>query len=269
MNPLFNLPPEEAVLKRNISITSYYARLYLLNPLLYKWCGMAAFASYHMGKRMEKWDWSKSDIESFSATCEKKSLSLDDDFNIIREINNEIFAEMAWMHQLFHDKPFEDFLQLLNEQKKHHILIESFTKLNQARELLKNNSITPQLNTLVWEANTGILWHEQSRVVQPMFDKLGKLFSGAMTLFATFDYTINYQKTNWKNRSRFWLFMYARGFCVLRDHYFIPDVTYLSHRWFWIKKDILKNWKKIEKKNNYFIAEIETLSNLNPHLNEH
>ena len=43
------LPDYEMVLIRNKTISANYAALYQRAPKLYKWAGMAAFASYQVG----------------------------------------------------------------------------------------------------------------------------------------------------------------------------------------------------------------------------
>jgi hypothetical protein len=258
----FTLPPEEQVIKRNRTITTYYAQLYQNEPQLYKWAGMAAFASFHIGEKMQLWNWEKSGIKSFSATCEKQNLSIEDDFQVIRIINNRIFTEIGWVHLAFCQMGFQSFKALLLEKGRHQIIIYAFEKLNQARELLKKGGYSTAINELIWEANTEILWHEQSEVVQPLFDKLSDLFSHAMSFFASFDYKINHHQTNWKTRSRFILFMFFNGFNLIKKNWFIPEVTDLEQRWYWISNDLLKRWKSVEANGRLITSEISLLSQL-------
>jgi len=58
----FSLPPEDQVIKRNRTITTYYAQLYKQEPQLYKWAGMAAFASFHIGEKLQMWNWEDSGL---------------------------------------------------------------------------------------------------------------------------------------------------------------------------------------------------------------
>lgn len=258
----FNVPPEEHVIKRNRTITTYYAQLYQKQPQLYKWAGMAAFASFHIGDKLRMWNWKNSGIKTIAFTCAKKNRTLEDDFQVIRIINNKIFTEIGWAHLAFSQMDFASFKSLLIEKDKHQMIIQAFEKLDTARHLLKNNGNSDVINTLVWEANTEILWHEQSKVVQPLFDKLSPLFSGAMTFFASFDYKINHQKTTWKMPSRFILFMIFNGFSIVKKNNLIPEVTNLQHRWFWISNDLLKKWKIVESKEVLITSEIKWLSQI-------
>jgi len=257
----FQLPPEEEVIKRNRTITTYYAQLYQQNPQLYKWAGMAAFASFHIGEKLKIWNWEKSGIKA-SPILKKKNRTIEDDFQVIRILNNKIFLEIGWKHLAFEQMPYETFKSHLTKKNKHPIIINAFEKLKNAKEQLSKNTDPYWINKIIWEANTEILWHEQSIVVQPLFDKLSTTFSKAMTLFASFDYKINHHQTRRITQSKFIFFMFLKGFKHLKENWFIPEVTNLTHRWFWISKDILEKWKTIESKQDIITAEIDFLAKL-------
>lgn len=251
----FQLPPEEKVLRRNRTITSYYAKLYQSEPKLYKWAGMAFFASFHIGEKLKLWNWNKSGIKSFSETCQKKNQNIEDDFQIIRIINNRIFKEIGTLHLAFSQLDYSVFKDELIKKNRHKIIIEAFNKL----QLAKKENDSKISEKLVWDANVEILYHEQSIVVQPMFNKLTTTFGSAMSLIASFDYTVNHKKTNWKLNSRFISFMLSKGFSVTRKYGYIPVVTNFKQRWFWITEDLLKKWKQIEKNTNSVNDEIDYL----------
>ena len=223
---------------------------------------MAGFASFHIGVKMQLWNWQKSGIKSFSATCQKKNRSLEDDFQIIRVINNRIFTEIGWIHLAFSQLDYQSFNALLLEKGKHRIIIRAFEKLNEAKEQLKIEGYTQAVKDMIWEANTAILWHEQSEVVQPLFDKISELFSRAMTFFASFDYKINHRHTSRIARSRFIMFMLFNGFTLVKKSWSIPELTNLEHRWFWITNDILKTWKSVESNKELINSEIALLSQI-------
>lgn len=252
------LPLEEDVINRNRVITAHYANLYIQNPVLFKWCGMAAFASFHIGERLKLWDWTKTKITPFPT---KDSFSFEDDINIIRLLNNKIFSEMGKMHFAFNQMDYSNFNQLLIEEKKHDIILKNFEILNYARTELLSQENNQSINNLIWQANIGLLWHEQSQVVQPFFNQLGSVFSNIMSLYASFDYNTNHKKTNWKNRSRFLFYMLFKGFFVLKDSSSFPDVTNLRHRWHWITNDLIKKWQKEENTNTNLIKNINLLAN--------
>ncbi len=224
---------------------------------------MAAFASFHIGEKLKLWNWKSTGIKSFSATCGKKSRTLEDDFQIIRIINNVIYAEIGWVHLAFGQLDFQSFQALLAERKKHSIIIGAFEKLNDARVQMSADEKSQVSDDLIWQANTEILWHEQSQVVQPLFDKLTPMFSRAMTFFASFDYKINHRPTRRRARSRFvWFMMFSGLGRFGGKRYFFPAITNLQHRWHWIYNDILKKWKMVEPDGDFVLSEIEFLANI-------
>lgn len=259
---VFNLPPEEQVIKRNRTITTYYAQLYQREPYLYKWAGMAAFASFHIGEKLKMWNWESSGIESLSVTCARRNRSLGDDFQIIRIINNNIFAEIGGAHLAFSQMEYHLFKANLLNANKHKLVIEAFERLNHEREQLKLGGHSELNNEIIWNANIQILWHEQSKVVQPLFDKLTRAFSRAMTFFASFDYKINHHPTRRISRSRFILFMLLNGYGIVRSNGLLPELTNLNHRWFWISEDLIKKWKIVESDHDLVAKEINDLAQM-------
>ncbi|SNR13871.1 DUF2515 family protein [Tenacibaculum jejuense] len=258
----FNLPPETEVILRNRTITTYYAQLYKNEPNLYKWAGMAAFASFHIGTKLKLWDWENTPLKTFSNACKKKNRTIEDDFQIIRIINNKIFTEIGSIHLAFSQLEFDIFKNQLIQTKKNEIIIEAFNKLNEARTRLNAGETTEVVEKLIWEANIEILWHEQLFVVQPMFDKLSNTFSNLMSLIASFDYHINHKKTSWKLASRFIIFMFTKGLITLSKNYFIPNITHFEQRWSWISKDILAKWQALESNQIAIQEEISFLTQL-------
>ncbi|MEO1714503.1 MAG: hypothetical protein AAFU60_14315, partial [Bacteroidota bacterium] len=104
--------------------------------------------------------------------------------------------------------------------------------------------------------------HEQSEVVQPLFDKLSDVFSLAMSLFATFDYGINHHSTRKYQRSRFILFMLWQAGSIPSRKTLLPEVTDFNQRWYWITHDLLKNWRRRERKRKRVQKEIIFLAKL-------
>ncbi len=244
-----DLPPKTSVLARNQAITAKYADLYLREPGLYKWAGMAAFASHHIGSSLKLNNWHDRKIKSLKEVCQTDKRSLGDDMQIIRIVNNAIFEDIGWVHAAFCEMEFKQLRNTLKDQANYRQLIPALEKLNQARTLSKSKNKQSRTSTLIWEANTDILWHEQSEVVQPLFDQLGSVFSKAMTLCASFDYQINDRPTDWRTHSTFMLHMLFRGFSLVKQSGFIPRVTDLKHRWHWIENSLLEIWKQTDQNN--------------------
>lgn len=258
----FNLPDESDVLGRNRTITTYYAQLYLNAPHLYKWAGMAAFASFHIGDKLELWNWKESGTKSLSQTCNKQNKTIEDDFQVVRILNNIIFSEIGSALLMFQQLDYASFKAWQLAQGKHPIITSAFEKLNEARERLEKDGVSDEFNKLVWQANVDILWHEQSEVVQPFFDKLSDVFSSAMTLFASFDYQVNHSSTDWNTASRFISFMVKSKLTSNVPGSIIPNVTELDQRWYWISKDLVRKWHTVESDSNTIQEELQYLSKI-------
>lgn len=163
---------------------------------------------------------------------------------------------------------YATFQNLLIARDKHIIIQKAFEQLNEARIRLNSPSTntdttsTNNLQEIIWKANTAILWHEQSEVVQPFFDKLSGFFARTMSLFASFDYQINHKATSRVARSRFLFFMWTHGFSLLRQTWYIPIVTNLEQRWFWIDNDLMKKWREVEENKTVMSAEINYLAEM-------
>src|SRR5712692_10230726 len=76
------LPPIGDVVERNLAITAAYAGWYLRGHTLFKWAGMAAFASHHVGM-------------AFRSAALRAIIP---DLDRIREVNNLIYDDIGWAH---------------------------------------------------------------------------------------------------------------------------------------------------------------------------
>src|SRR6266702_4258465 len=96
------LPPPTAVLERNVAITAVYARLYLEHPAIFKWAGMAAFASHRVGMALVPYAFETVDEEVTGIADAHGHPSgkegLFQDLNLIRTVNNNIYNDIAWAH---------------------------------------------------------------------------------------------------------------------------------------------------------------------------
>jgi len=68
------LPKEEDVIARNKKISSMYAELYLEHPDIFKWAGMAAFASNHIGIGLIPYRFRQLELLDLSSSCRRRGL---------------------------------------------------------------------------------------------------------------------------------------------------------------------------------------------------
>lgn len=91
---------------------------------------MASFASFHIGEKLKLWNWNKSGIKSFSETCQKKNQNIEDDFQIIRIINNRIFKEIGTLHLAFSQLDYSVFKDELIKKIDIKLSLKHLTNFN-------------------------------------------------------------------------------------------------------------------------------------------
>ena len=256
------LPPSKNVIERNKAITGQYARMYERAPEIFKWAGMAAFASYHIGMSLIPFKWVDIGIVELPQALEQKEKGFRNDIQLIRLLNNHIFNDIGWVHLAYLDGGIDLLRSLFTDHPHYGAILSSFEKIERGRALIKTNEAAAE--QLIWEANSEILWHEQSAVVQPVFNKLGPAFARAMSFCATFDYKVSHIKTDWRTHSSFILFMLYNGFSKVRKTGFMPIVTNLDHRWHWIENRLLEIWKKTDKTDPQLTDKLKQLEDLYP-----
>lgn len=240
------LPPEDDVINRNKRISSVYASLYLNNQEIFKWAGMAAFASNHIGIGLIPYHLKGYDLLNLENSCKRRGLA--NDFNLLRHINNLIYDDIAWTHQAYLDGGLKQLREVLQSSEDHYMMMwEGWKMLDEAAHA--QSSDEQERNLKIWEANKILLRHEQEMVVQPLFDQFGALFKRLITLFATLDFTPNHIDTSFKYYSSFIFYMYTQNWRLLKKSYFIPDLTRFDQRWAWLDNKVIGSWIKSEKYN--------------------
>jgi len=195
------LPPESEVIDRNKKISSLYAQLYLDNPDVFKWAGMASFASNHIGIGLLPYRFSNFDLLDLQSSCRKKGLV--NDFNLLRHIN-----------QAYLDGGISLISDLMKEDPHYAKMLVAWEALDSAIQH-KSEYDSETLNLKIWDANIKLLRHEQEFIVQPMFDQFGAIFKKLITLCASLDFSPNHLKTDRAYHSTFVMYMYKNELSLL------------------------------------------------------
>lgn len=222
------LPGEGQVLARNRAITAAYAALYLRQRELFKWAGMAAFASFQVGLALEP-------LGHGLASAE-----LVDDLELIRETNNAVYADIAWAHLAYEEGGIDEIRRCLQGARGQYLLRSGFEQLHRAK---KSGRID---RALCWEANALLLEHEQHQTVQPRFQRFDTLFGKALTLATMLDFDGDHRRLDSRTLSAFSLHMLTRGLHVLPFTGFFPNVVSFEQRWHWIRFRLLPAWQSVE-----------------------
>jgi hypothetical protein len=238
------LPSVDAVVERNQQITSIYANLYWSNRELFKWAGMAAFASNHVGLGLLPFKWDGLEMLNLKTSCKKRSLL--SDLNLVRHLNNLIFDDIAWVHFAYQEQGIQLLRELMKEHEKYQHMLEAWELLDSGKKLMSEKAIDEGVDR-IWRANIDLLYHEQARVVQPVFNRLGGTFRRILTFCASLDFNPNHTKTDWRYHSSFVFYMYLYGKKIMMSTQSFPSLIVLQQRWYWLEKEIVENWKIVEK----------------------
>lgn len=223
------LPPEDQVLARNARITAVYAELYLRRRTLFKWAGMAAFASYQVGTALRPLE-----VDEYIG-------SERDDLELVRETNNAVYADIAWAHFAYEEAGIEEVRRCLGGSPDHRALLEGFEHIDIAARS------SPPTEERVWRGNLALLRHEQERTVQPRFDRFDTLFGIALTWASMLDFDADDKHLDPGTLSEFKRFMFTRGWLRLLRSFSLPNVVNLDQRWYWISESLLPRWQQVDR----------------------
>lgn len=265
------LPPHEEIIQRNRAITSHYARLYVDHRDLFKWAGMAAFASSQVGvalafaemmltpgRMMENRTPQKTDdlfegVGFFIAEAAKTLFSLPftvydvasrsillNDLEEIRKGNNAIYNDIAWAHRAYLGGGLAEIEENISENERE-FLLAGFCMIDQGRKLLVSDNDPEEAKTLIREGNVKLLRHEQINTLGPVFDAI----SPQGRVVVSFGSELNFGEA-------------APSGSVSRasfaDHFGYFDtltgnrsVTNPEHRWKWIEENVLPAWYAVDE----------------------
>jgi hypothetical protein len=250
------LPSEEDAIARNHAITATYAKLYLQNPDLFKWAGMAAFASHHVGIAMLPYKFKSIELRNLSAAIRHKSVF--SDLNLIRHLNTMIYDDIAWVHEAYLVLGLQGLQSLVEDSPHYQEIVRGFAMMDSTI----STTHKAERNTIIWKANTVLLKHEQLAVVQPIFENLGAIFQSILTFCASLDFNPSHLKTDWKLHSSFLLYMYLGSPSTLYKTSSLPNLTIFKQRWKWLENRVVKNWRKREKIDGELMEKFNYLSRL-------
>jgi len=248
------LPPESEVIPRNHAITSIYAKLYWSDRALFKWAGMAAFASHHVSFGLLPFLAKPVKLLDIKTSCSTRGLT--NDLNLIRHLNNRIFDDIAWAHFAYQQHGIELLRELMTGHIHYDNMLEAFELLETGRQ--DGNEGEPQ----IWAANTQLLRHEQEWVVQPVFNRLGAVFQNVLTFCASLDFNPSHAKTDWRYHSSFIAYMCLYGKQLMMETKSFPNLTILQQRWVWLETKIIENWKRNERTDEQLPEKFERMMNL-------
>lgn len=248
------LPPEANVIERNHAITSIYANLYWSNRELFKWAGMAAFASHHVGFGLLPFLTKPVKLLDIKTSCTIRGLI--NDLNLIRHLNNRIFDDIGWTHFAYQEHGIELLRELMTKHPHYEKVLEAFELLETGRQLADAGQ------TQIWTSNIQLLKHEQAYVVQPVFNRLGATFQNLLTFCASVDFSPSRTKTNWRYHSSFIAYMYLYKKQMMLNTTSFPNLTIFPQRWGWLEEKVVENWRQNEQNDDKLEQKFKYMMNL-------
>ena len=265
------LPPREDVVQRNRAITAHYARLYLDHHDIFKWAGMAAFASNQVGValafvemmqtpgRMMENDGSEEQGDIFQgigtlfAGAARTLFSLPfsvfdfaaknillNDLEEIRAGNNGIYNDIAWAHMAYLEGGLDE-IEVNIAGNERELLLSGFRLIDEGAALRKSGENTAEAEALIRDGNIRLLKHEQINTLGPVFDAI----SPQGHIVVSFGSELNFGEAaspGHCSRASF-----ADHFGYLETLSGSRDVTNAEHRWQWIEENVLPAWHAVDE----------------------
>src|SRR5207245_284178 len=133
-------------LGRNAAITATYAGWYLRNRSLFKWAGMAAFASHQVGVALG---------------IDRITGNVVPDLDIVRETNNLVYDDIAWAHLAYEagrSLAVEEALAAAapKVRTRYSLLLNGFRLIDEGRDRIATGATTAGRG-LVWKGNLLLL----------------------------------------------------------------------------------------------------------------
>ncbi len=259
------LPPESDIVVRNIAITAQYASWYLEKPHLFKWAGMAAFASRQVGFALVLFDLmhapslkqlsNERHPSGFQALMESLLGSpvyfvslmhtfaaermFMADFDAVRKGNNSIYSDIAWAHAAYLHEGIAGVEGNCGESDEEYML-RGFRSIDEGAKLLAVDSGSAVARELIREGNILLLRHEQINTLQPVFDAV----SPAGKVMVSFGSELDFSCGNPEFLSRKASFAGFAGYFETLTG--MRSITSTSDRWEWIQQEVLPAWEQTD-----------------------
>lgn len=228
--------PLEKALARNKIINQAYTEMYLSNPAVFKWAGMAVFASASAGEKMKLVAQINS-LTKVPAVFGKDVVALPAKlglwngeylFGKVAEGNRAIFADLYWQHLAYREAGIGELARIYAQGDLTKEMLLGWQQIDLGRRLGNE--------ALIWEGNLKLLYHEQRYVIQTV------LYEGV------------FNRTLWKLIS---LVHQVSGILLdspvpggaadFRDAVPNGNLADFDQRWEWCVAHIVPAWQKFEQ----------------------
>lgn len=259
-----HLPPPEHFCDRNRAITAAYAGWYRQEPWLFKWAGMAAFASDQVGVALATAEMLMAphralredgippsdaalldllrDLYGRGVTValfvpialhEGATAQLLEDLKVIKQANDAIFNDTGWAHLAYIHGGLEALEACLTADEERPLL-EAFRMLDEGAHRLCDPSTFKEGRALIDQAAVAMLRHEQMTILPPYMERLSELGRRLASLGTWLDFEGASGPMGQPSFSGYFglpaVLLGTRSIANTQD------------RWTWIENDLLPRW---------------------------
>ncbi|NTU97606.1 MAG: hypothetical protein HGA62_07330 [Chlorobiaceae bacterium] len=284
------IPRKNNIVERNRAVTAQYASWYLQKPELFKWAGMAAFASRQVGLALAVAElmhgpgmFIAADTPEEVATPEdagkffrKGALALLSvpsimhsfaagqlllsDLDEIRRGNNSIYYDIAWAHAAYLEDGIIGIEQNCGPEETE-FMLGGFRLIDQGARMLREGRGEEEARKNIREGNVLLLRHEQIRTLQPIFDAISPFGKIVVSFGSELDFPEPGAKPSFSTHAGY-----------LETLLGWKSVTDSSCRWKWIEESVLPSWEKLDSSfavSSPMKRELDALAALEPALVHH
>lgn len=227
-----------ANVSQNMLITKAYARMYLAKPNVFKWAGMAAYASYSVGLGIAVGKATDIMVDAQIKTAMVQTVSWDMLFrpgplltefqqrtnvtdldNMLIAGNKAVFHDIYWQHLAYTEKGLDALLPLLETfpARRREILIQGWKEVDAGAK--DSNAAS------IWHGNELLLRYEQEFTLQPVYDR----YPGTADMLSYA--LVSPLPDQW---------------APFQVDFLGGSVRTFANRWAWISKELLPQWKKLD-----------------------
>src|SRR5215207_5585896 len=203
------------VLKRNEYVTAAYSEMYLRNPVVYKWAGMAALTSAAVGRGMYMIHYLKQSRLNMMVGLFGREVA-----NVAVMLgagNLAVFEDIYWQHLAYERAGIAELERIAQAGGLDRRVMRAWRQIDHGRQSGDQ--------ALIWAGNRGLLHYEQQQVLQPA------VYDGDREL--------------WKALSG-WIVSPIPGHAETIDS-FAPNanIGVFDERWAWIEQRMLPRWQTL------------------------
>jgi hypothetical protein len=254
---------------RNQAITLCYARWYLQEPWLFKWAGMAAFASAQVGTALAVADLVESphgmvrakelvgqtqtpagmasapdspaiaQLLSFSLMLHDAATRplLLNDLELIRQANDAIFNDIGWAHLAYLNQGLPAIEDCMDPAQQADLL-SAFRMLDQGAHLMCNPDDMAAGANLIQQASITMLRHEQMTILPPFMEQM----SNQGRLLASFGSWLDFEGAPGLLGQPSFSGYYGPLAVLLGQR----SICNADDRWQWIEQNVLTVWAQLD-----------------------